>query len=58
MGLATSPGFFQRRMEAIFTQYLWNFVLDDISKEETSRSPPNYFIHFEQLWDITLDMQM
>ena len=33
MGLATSPGFFQHRMEDIFTQYLWNFVLvyvDDI----------------------------
>jgi len=33
MGLANSPGFFQHRMEDLFAQYLWNFVLvyiDDI----------------------------
>ncbi|KID93902.1 Ribonuclease H-like protein, partial [Metarhizium majus ARSEF 297] len=33
MGLATSPAFFQHRMEYLFRQYLWKFVLiyiDDI----------------------------
>jgi hypothetical protein len=33
MGLANSPGFFQHRMESLFADYLWKFVLvyvDDI----------------------------
>lgn len=33
MGLATSPGFFQQRMEEVLTRYLWQFALvyvDDI----------------------------
>lgn len=33
MGLASSPGFFQAKMESILSRYLWDFVLvyiDDI----------------------------
>jgi hypothetical protein len=41
MVLATTPAFFQHRMESLFGQYLWKFVLvyiDDITSHNILRS--------------------
>jgi hypothetical protein len=49
MGLASSPGFFQHRMENILAQYLWSFVLvyiDDIII--FSRSTQDHLSHLDQ----------
>ncbi len=52
MGLANSPGFFQHRMEMIFSSYLWQWVLvyiDDIII--FSRSIEEHLTHLDEaLW--------
>lgn len=53
MGLATSPGFFQHRMEQLFGPYLWAFVLvyiDDIIV--FSRSIDDHLLHLETVFTI------
>ena len=53
MGLTNSPGFFQHRMEDLFSGILWKFVLvyiDDIIV--FSRSAEEHLQHLHQLLEI------
>jgi len=53
MGLATTPAFFQARMEKLFRQYLWKFVVIYINNVIVFSATPKQHVHD---LDIALDL--